>query len=50
MEEYYFHLAEEFEKVEKPESNKIGIKDFSLLSVIGKGSYAKVLLVKSKDT
>jgi serum/glucocorticoid-regulated kinase 2 len=26
------------------------INDFMLLSVIGKGSYAKVLLVKKKDT
>ena len=50
MEEYYLHLAEEFEKVEKPENEKIGLTDFSLLSVIGKGSYAKVLLVKKKDT
>ena len=29
---------------------KVGIDDFNLLSVIGKGSYGKVLLVKKKDT
>ena len=29
--------------------NKLKIDDFSSLSVIGKGSYAKVLLVKKKD-
>ncbi len=28
----------------------ISIKDFKLLSVIGKGSYAKVLLVKKNDS
>lgn len=28
----------------------ITLDDFLLLSVIGKGSYAKVLLVKKKDT
>lgn len=31
-------------------SNNLTLNDFLLLSVIGKGSYAKVLLVKKKDT
>ena len=30
-------------------SSKISIDDFTLLSVIGKGSYAKVVLVRKKD-
>jgi serine/threonine protein kinase len=30
--------------------NEIGIDDFSLLNVIGKGTYAKVILVKHKAT
>ena len=29
---------------------KVGIDDFHLLSVIGKGSYGKVMLVRKKDT
>jgi serum/glucocorticoid-regulated kinase 2 len=32
------------------QERKLTIDDFSSLSVIGKGSYAKVLLVKKKDT
>lgn len=31
-------------------NKNLSINDFMLLSVIGKGSYAKVLLVKKKDT
>jgi len=31
-------------------NDKISITDFNLLTVIGKGSYAKVVLVKKKDT
>lgn len=30
-------------------NSKLTIDDFSSLSVIGKGSYAKVVLVKKKD-
>lgn len=30
--------------------HQISIEDFNLLSVIGKGSYGKVLLVRKKDT
>jgi serum/glucocorticoid-regulated kinase 2 len=30
-------------------NSSISINDFSLLTVIGKGSYAKVILVKKKD-
>lgn len=30
-------------------NSSITINDFSLLTVIGKGSYAKVILVKKKD-
>jgi len=32
------------------QEKKLTIDDFSSLSVIGKGSYAKVLLVKKKDS
>jgi serum/glucocorticoid-regulated kinase 2 len=31
-------------------NKNMSIQDFALLRVIGKGSYAKVLLVKKKDT
>ena len=31
-------------------SSKVSMDDFNLLTVIGKGSYAKVLLVKKNDT
>ena len=30
-------------------SQQIGLDNFNMLSVIGKGSYAKVVLVKKKD-
>ena len=30
--------------------HRVGIDDFNLLSVIGKGSYGKVMLVRKKDT
>lgn len=33
----------------KTSNSKISLDDFTLLSVIGKGSYAKVILVKKKD-
>jgi len=29
---------------------ELSLEDFTLLTVIGKGSYAKVLMVKKKDT
>lgn len=32
------------------ENEEISVKSFYTVSVIGKGSYAKVLLVKKKDT
>ena len=32
------------------ENTNLSLNDFLLLTVIGKGSYAKVLLVKKKDT
>jgi serum/glucocorticoid-regulated kinase 2 len=34
----------------KDKDKALTINDFMLLSVIGKGSYAKVILVKKKDT
>ena len=38
-------------KIQKnKESSKISKEDFSTLKVLGKGSYAKVLLVKKNDT
>jgi serine/threonine protein kinase len=38
-------------KMENKDKDKaLSINDFMLLSVIGKGSYAKVILVKKKDT
>ena len=33
-----------------PTSKKLKIEDFLLLTVLGKGSYAKVLLVKKKES
>ena len=35
--------------MDKENSSQVSINNFSLLSVIGKGSYAKVLLVRKKD-
>lgn len=32
------------------ETGSVSAKDFKTLSVIGKGSYGKVLLVEKKDT
>ncbi len=37
------------EKIKLLTNNKITIDDFSILKVIGKGSYGKVLQVKRKD-
>jgi serum/glucocorticoid-regulated kinase 2 len=31
------------------ENKKISIEDFTLITVLGKGSYAKVILVRKKD-
>ncbi len=38
------------EKKERFSSEKVTINSFSLLSVIGKGSYAEVILARKKDT
>jgi Protein kinase domain. len=38
------------EKKERFSSDKVSINSFSLLSVIGKGSYAEVILARKKDT
>lgn len=37
-------------EIEKEGSNSIKLNDFLLLTVLGKGSYAKVVLVKTKDS
>ena len=37
------------EEIKKITNNKITINDFSIIKVIGKGSYGKVLLVKKND-
>lgn len=37
------------EKIKKITNNKITIDDFSILKVVGKGSYGKVLQVKKRD-
>ena len=37
------------EQIKKFTTNKIGIDDFTILKVVGKGSYGKVLLVKKID-
>jgi len=34
----------------KPDDKKLSIDDFELKNVLGKGSFAKVILVKKKDT
>ncbi len=49
---YFFYLiykVEQDEKIKKFANDKLTIDDFSILKVIGKGSYGKVLLVKKKD-
>ena len=40
---------EENEEIKKRTNNKLTINDFSIIKVIGKGSYGKVLLVKKND-
>ena len=42
----YEQLVEETQK----KTGSVSKKDFQMLSVIGKGSYGKVLLVKKNDT
>lgn len=42
----YEKLVEETQK----KTGSVSKKDFQMLSVIGKGSYGKVLLVKKNDT
>ena len=39
----------ESEEIQKITNNKLTINDFSIIKVIGKGSYGKVLLVKKND-
>lgn len=43
-------IRENFKKCSKRSKESININDFLLLCVIGKGSYAKVVLVRKKDT
>lgn len=50
MNECYLEKAEEFFEEQKSAVDKINLQSFSLLKVIGKGSYAKVVLVRKKDT
>ncbi len=45
MKTYEFIVSEK-----QKNTGSIGRQDFQMLSVIGKGSYGKVLLVKKKDT
>ena len=47
MEELFLKSQEIFQKEEA--QSKVNINSFTLLKVIGKGSYAKVILVKKKD-
>lgn len=47
MEELFLKSQEIFQKEEA--QSKVNINSFTLLKVIGKGSYAKVVLVKKKD-
>ena len=50
MEELYFKTQEIFSSDPKYHSKlKVNINSFTLLTVIGKGSYAKVALVRKKD-
>lgn len=37
------------DEIQKITNNKLAINDFSIIKVIGKGSYGKVLLVKKND-
>ena len=37
------------DEIQKITNNKLTINDFSIIKVIGKGSYGKVLLVKKND-
>ena len=39
----------ESDEIQKITNNKLTINDFSIIKVIGKGSYGKVLLVKKND-
>ena len=39
---------ENSEKLKKYTNNKLTIEDFTIIKVVGKGSYGKVLLVKKK--
>jgi serine/threonine protein kinase len=47
-------LKMEYQKIvteqQKRTGNNISKKDFEMISVIGKGSYGKVMLVKKRDT
>jgi serine/threonine protein kinase len=45
----YIENEENFRKFTSLTNSKISIDDFSILTVIGKGSYGKVLLVKKND-
>ena len=46
--------TEQYEQIVQQEQSKTGgdvsKKDFEMISVIGKGSYGKVMLVKKRDT
>ncbi|XP_064643227.1 protein kinase C iota type-like isoform X2 [Lineus longissimus] len=44
------HEVEEYQPVSSGDNNSLGLKDFELLRVIGRGSYAKVLQVELKKT
>lgn len=39
-----------FEEQKEKLTDKVNVNSFSLISVIGKGSYAEVLLARKKDT
>ena len=40
---------ENSEQLKKYTNNKLTIEDFTIIKVVGKGSYGKVLLVKKND-
>ena len=40
---------ENSEKLKKYTNNKLTIEDFTIIKVVGKGSYGKVLLVKKNE-